>query len=119
MAAQAQRLGPATLSRCADIVHNGLIEMRGTTAPRLLLELICARMLLPGADDSEGALLQRLERMERRLRCQARTRRPAQPAAACPQAAPARAATADRCGRQRTLAAPHRAPAGLHRPRRP
>ncbi|MFJ5669987.1 DNA polymerase III subunit gamma and tau [Micromonospora chalcea] len=67
MAAQAQRLGPATLSRCADIVHNGLVEMRGTTAPRLLLELICARMLLPGADDSSGALLQRLERMERRL----------------------------------------------------
>ncbi|QLQ38381.1 DNA polymerase III subunit gamma and tau [Micromonospora robiginosa] len=67
MAAQAQRLGPATLSRCADIVHNGLVEMRGTTAPRLLLELICARMLLPGVDDASGGLLQRLERMERRL----------------------------------------------------
>ncbi|MEU1250946.1 DNA polymerase III subunit gamma and tau [Micromonospora arida] len=67
MAAQASQLGSATLSRCADIVHNGLVEMRGTTAPRLLLELICARMLLPGADDSTGGLLQRLERMERRL----------------------------------------------------
>ncbi|MFC6015566.1 DNA polymerase III subunit gamma and tau [Plantactinospora solaniradicis] len=67
MAIQAERLGPATLSRCADIVHNGLVEMRGTTAPRLLLELICARMLLPGAEDSTGSLLQRLERMERRL----------------------------------------------------
>ncbi len=67
MSAQAQRLGPGTLSRCADLVHNGLVEMRGTTAPRLLLELICARMLLPGADDSAGGLLQRLERMERRL----------------------------------------------------
>ncbi|GAA2593401.1 hypothetical protein GCM10010435_85500 [Winogradskya consettensis] len=67
MAAQATRLGPATLSRCADIVHNGLVEMRGTTAPRLLLELITARMLLPGADDSSNALLQRLERMERRF----------------------------------------------------
>ncbi|MEV7984769.1 DNA polymerase III subunit gamma and tau [Micromonospora sp. NPDC085948] len=67
MAAQAAQLGPGTLSRCADIVHDGLIEMRGTTAPRLLLELICARMLLPGADDSTGGLLQRLERMERRL----------------------------------------------------
>ncbi|MER5336521.1 DNA polymerase III subunit gamma and tau [Micromonospora sp. NPDC002717] len=66
MAAQAERLGPGTLSRCADIVHNGLVEMRGTTAPRLLLELICARMLLPGAD-STGGLLQRLERLERRL----------------------------------------------------
>jgi DNA polymerase-3 subunit gamma/tau len=51
----------------ADIVHNGLTEMRGTTAPRLLLELITARMLLPGAEDSTGALLQRMERMERRL----------------------------------------------------
>ncbi|HEX2771495.1 MAG TPA: DNA polymerase III subunit gamma and tau [Micromonosporaceae bacterium] len=67
MTAQAERLGPATLSRCADIVHNGLVEMRGTTAPRLVLELICARMLLPGADDSSAGLLQRLERMERRL----------------------------------------------------
>nr|WP_233625528.1 DNA polymerase III subunit gamma and tau [Actinoplanes sp. ATCC 53533] len=67
MGAQATRLGPATLSRCADIVHNGLVDMRGTTAPRLLLELITARMLLPGADDAHNALLQRLERMERRL----------------------------------------------------
>ncbi|MEH0938222.1 DNA polymerase III subunit gamma and tau, partial [Micromonospora psammae] len=67
MAAQAQRLGPGTLSRCADIVHNGLVDMRGTTAPRLLLELICARMMLPGVDDTTGGLLQRLERMERRL----------------------------------------------------
>jgi DNA polymerase III subunit gamma/tau len=67
MTAQAARMGPATLSRLADIVHNGLTEMRGTTAPRLLLELITARMLLPGADDTHGALLQRVERMERRL----------------------------------------------------
>ncbi|GID31411.1 DNA polymerase III subunit gamma and tau [Paractinoplanes brasiliensis] len=67
MGAQAARLGPATLSRCADIVHNGLVDMRGTTAPRLLLELITARMLLPGAEDSTGALLQRLERVERRF----------------------------------------------------
>lgn len=67
MGLQAQRFGPATLSRAADIVHNGLVEMRGTTAPRLLLELVTARMLLPGADDSAEALLHRLERMERRL----------------------------------------------------
>ena len=86
MSAQATRLGPATLSRCADIVHNGLVEMRGTTAPRLLLELITARMLLPGADDSSGALLQRLERMERRLTLGADEVRPQQdsPVAAAP-----------------------------------
>ncbi|HEY6593455.1 MAG TPA: DNA polymerase III subunit gamma and tau [Asanoa sp.] len=67
MGAQAARLGAATLSRGADIVHNGLIEMRGTTAPRLLLELITARMLLPATGEGEAALLQRVERMERRL----------------------------------------------------
>jgi DNA polymerase-3 subunit gamma/tau len=67
MAVQASQLGPATLTRCAEIVHNGLVEMRGTASPRLLLELVCARMLLPGADDSSDALLHRLERMERRL----------------------------------------------------
>ncbi len=67
MSAQASRLGVATLSRCADIVHNGLVEMRGATSPRLLLELICARMLLPAADDSSSALLQRLEWVEQRL----------------------------------------------------
>ena len=47
MADQADRIGLSTLSRLADIVHVGLTEMRGTTTPRLGLELICARMLLP------------------------------------------------------------------------
>ncbi|HEY9475935.1 MAG TPA: DNA polymerase III subunit gamma and tau, partial [Mycobacteriales bacterium] len=66
MTEQAGRLGTATLSRFADIVHGGLVEMRGTTSPRLLVELLCARMLLPAADLTGGALLQRLERLERR-----------------------------------------------------
>src|SRR3954463_10680443 len=65
MSQQASALGSATLSRMADTVHVGLTEMRGTTAPRLLLELVCARMLLPGTDDSAGATLQRLERPPR------------------------------------------------------
>ncbi|SNR37648.1 DNA polymerase III subunit gamma and tau [Blastococcus mobilis] len=64
---QASALGSATLSRMADTVHEGLTEMRGTTAPRLLLELVCARMLLPATDDSAAATLQRLERLERRM----------------------------------------------------
>src|SRR5688572_27392971 len=58
MAAQASHLGAATLSRFADIVHNGLTDMRGTTAPRLLLELIAARMLRPETVESSGTLLQ-------------------------------------------------------------
>jgi DNA polymerase-3 subunit gamma/tau len=67
MSSQAKALGSATLSRMADTVHEGLTEMRGTTAPRLLLELVCARMLLPATDASSAATLQRLERLERRM----------------------------------------------------
>jgi DNA polymerase-3 subunit gamma/tau len=64
---QAARIGRATLTRYAEVVHAGLTEMRGATAPRLLLEVICARLLLPSASDTESALLQRVERIETRL----------------------------------------------------
>jgi DNA polymerase III subunit gamma/tau len=66
MADQAARLGAATLTRHAEIVHTALLEMRGTTSSRLVLELLCARMLLPDASADSAALLQRLERLERR-----------------------------------------------------
>lgn len=64
---QAARLGTGTLTRYAEVVHAGLGEMRGATAPRLLLEVVCARLLLPSASDTESALLQRVERIETRL----------------------------------------------------
>ncbi|MGH3579003.1 MAG: DNA polymerase III subunits gamma/tau, partial [Mycobacterium sp.] len=64
---QSTRIGPATLTRYAEVVQAGLTEMRGATAPRLLLEVICARLLLPSASDTEAALLQRVERIETRL----------------------------------------------------
>jgi DNA polymerase-3 subunit gamma/tau len=64
---QAARIGTATLTRYAEVVHAGLGEMRGATAPRLLLEVVCARLLLPSASDTESALLQRIERIETRL----------------------------------------------------
>ncbi|MEO5833641.1 MAG: DNA polymerase III subunit gamma and tau, partial [Nakamurella sp.] len=64
MQGQSERLGPGTLTRLADVLHTGLTEMRGTTAPRLALELMCARMLLPSAAGGEGALVQRVERLE-------------------------------------------------------
>jgi DNA polymerase-3 subunit gamma/tau len=67
MAGQAGRFGQAELARSAEIISDGLIQMRGTTSPRLLLELMCAQVLLPGASTSEKALLTRLERLERRL----------------------------------------------------
>ncbi|MEU4316936.1 DNA polymerase III subunit gamma and tau [Nocardia sp. NPDC024068] len=64
---QAGRVGPATLTRCAELLHAGLGEMRGATAPRLLLEVVCSRMVLPAADGSAAATLQRLEQLERRV----------------------------------------------------
>ncbi|MBE1550337.1 DNA polymerase-3 subunit gamma/tau [Mycobacterium sp. OAS707] len=67
MREQATRVGTATLTRYAEVVHAGLGEMRGATAPRLLLEVVCARLLLPSASDTEAALLQRVERIETRL----------------------------------------------------
>ena len=67
MSDQAGRFGQAELARAAEILSDGLIQMRGTTSPRLLLELMCAQVLLPGASTGEKALAARLERLERRL----------------------------------------------------
>ncbi|MFC1430998.1 DNA polymerase III subunit gamma and tau [Streptacidiphilus sp. N1-3] len=66
MEQQARGFGPAELSRAADIVNTGLTEMRGATSPRLQLELICARVMLPGAYDDERSTQARLDRLERR-----------------------------------------------------
>jgi DNA polymerase-3 subunit gamma/tau len=65
MRTQADRIGTASLSRAADIAAQGLTEMRGATAPRLILELICGRILLPISDATESGLLARIERLER------------------------------------------------------
>ena len=91
LVSQAARFGAADLTRAADLVAAGLTEMRGATAPRLLLELICARVLLPAADHGTDGLAARLDRLERRMSV---TGTPA-PAAAQPhQPAPARPAPA-------------------------
>ncbi|MGX9294515.1 DNA polymerase III subunit gamma and tau [Tsukamurella paurometabola] len=90
MRGEAAKLGLATLTRCAEVTHASLAEMRGATSPRLLLEVMCARMLLPAADDSQAALLQRIEALERRP-----AGAPVDGAAAAPTtAAPAGAPTA-------------------------
>ncbi|MFJ6758509.1 DNA polymerase III subunit gamma and tau [Streptomyces sp. NPDC091273] len=65
MQAQASVFGAAELSRAADLVNTGLTEMRGATSPRLQLELICARVLLPAAFDDERSFQARLDRLER------------------------------------------------------
>ncbi len=65
MRSQADRIGTATLTRAAGIVAEGLLQMRGATAPRLILELICGRISLPGIDTEGEGLLARIERLER------------------------------------------------------
>jgi DNA polymerase-3 subunit gamma/tau len=62
---QSNRIGTANLSRAADIAAEGLTQMRGATAPRLMLELICGRILLPIGDSGESGMLSRIERLER------------------------------------------------------
>lgn len=92
LVAQAARFGSAELSRAADLVATGLTEMRGATAPRLLLELICARVLLPAADHSSAGLMARVDRLEKRLTI---TGVPSAAAAPAPAAPPAQDRPAD------------------------
>lgn len=62
---QAQMLGPAEASRTADVVSATLSELKGATAPRLRLEMMAARLLVPAADDSDDGSRARLEHLER------------------------------------------------------
>ena len=104
LAGQAARFGAADLVRAAEVVATALGEIRGATAPRLLLELMCARVLLPAADDGIEGVQARLDRIERRMAIAGSESPPARrPApqqtrvsapAAAPTAAPAAAPTA-------------------------
>lgn len=67
LAAQAGQFGQADLVRLAEVVDEGITAMKGATPTRLQLEMVCARLLLPGADDSERGLQARLDRLERRM----------------------------------------------------
>jgi DNA polymerase III subunit gamma/tau len=67
LSSQAAALGAGELTRAAEVIAAGLTEMRGTTAPRLHLELMCARALLPGADMDDRGIHARLDRLERRI----------------------------------------------------
>jgi DNA polymerase-3 subunit gamma/tau len=67
LSSQAASLGAGELTRAAEVIAVGLTDMRGTTAPRLHLELMCARVLLPGADVDDRGIHARLDRLERRI----------------------------------------------------
>ena len=67
LSAQAAQLSRAELSRLADITNLALTDMVGATSPRLHLELLMARLLLPASDETHRGLAARLEALERRL----------------------------------------------------
>ncbi len=98
LVAQSARFGRADLSRAADLVATGLTELKGATAPRLLLELICARVLLPGADHTTEGVMARLDRLEKRMSIEGTT--------SAERAAPASATTAAPPAAPRSAAAP-------------
>lgn len=89
MAVQATGFGQAELSRTADIVNTALSEMTGATSPRLHLELMVARVLVPSMDDTARGALARVERLERRVGM-------SDAASSAPDAAPAASPSARR-----------------------
>ncbi|WP_456785973.1 DNA polymerase III subunit gamma and tau [Cellulomonas sp. P5_C5] len=119
MRLQARHLGASELSRSADLCNAALTEMTGATSPRLHLELLMARLLLPAVEDSRSGFGARLDRLERGLPADGApgVRVPvagppvtpqaaAPPAAAPPAAAPA---VAPQGGAAASPAAPHAA----------
>jgi DNA polymerase-3 subunit gamma/tau len=91
MSVQAHKFGEAELSRAADVANAALTEMTGATSPRLHLELMIARILVPESDESERGALARVERLERRigLEGEAPSAAPATPAGKTADKAPA------------------------------
>jgi DNA polymerase-3 subunit gamma/tau len=84
MASQAARFGLAELTHAAQTVNHALTEMSGATSPKLHLELMCAKVLVPSSDQTEVGSLARIERLERRIGMGG-----SEPASAAPVAAPA------------------------------
>ena len=114
MRRQAGAFGRAGLTRAADLFSAGLTDMKGTTTPRLALELMCARVLLPGAAGDTESLLARLERLERRAAIGAPATAPPAEAMATPRPVaepPSRPVEAQRPPQPPTVTSPAPAPA--------
>lgn len=123
LAAQLARFEPGAVSRQADSISRGLSDLRGATSPRLQLELLAARLVIPvetGHDAVAAGLSTRLAELERQFKSgsprvaapgsgqrrsepprrlsdiapsTAKTPAPAPPAAASPRPAPPAAAS--------------------------
>lgn len=65
--AQAAAFGPGELPRVAGIMAKGLTDMRGTSTPRLQLELMFSRALVPGPEIESQDIQRRLDQLEHRL----------------------------------------------------
>ena len=64
---QAAKFGRAELAHAAASVSESLTSMTGATSPKLHLELMCAKILVPAANATEIGSLARIERLERRI----------------------------------------------------
>ena len=84
--AHAELLGPAEASRAADVISRSLGELRGATAPRLRLEIMAARLLVPSAERSDVGALARIEHLEKALASGARGVEATPPAQAATEA---------------------------------
>jgi len=82
MRLQVEKFGRAELNYAADVIAEGLTRMNGATSPKLQLELMVAKILVPSQDQSENGSLARIERLERRIGLGGNA--PAVPAASTP-----------------------------------
>jgi len=82
IADQARRLGPATVVRALDGLGESLVAMREAPDPRVCLEVALIRLTKPDSDVSPGALLERIERLERAARAGVTSAPPEKPVAA-------------------------------------
>ena len=82
MRLQVEKFGRAELNYAADVIAEGLTRMNGATSPKLQLELMVAKILVPSQDQSENGSLARIERLERRIGLGGNA--PAAPAASTP-----------------------------------
>ncbi len=67
MRLQVERFGKAELTYAAEVIAEGLTRMNGATSPKLQLELMVAKVLVPAQDSSETGSLARIDRLERRI----------------------------------------------------
>jgi DNA polymerase-3 subunit gamma/tau len=67
MRLQVERFGKAELTYAAEVIAEGLTRMNGATSPKLQLELMVAKVLVPAQDSTETGSLARIDRLERRM----------------------------------------------------